>query len=101
MRVLHTNITNVDQSSNHHLHIPPSQDISKLITSALSEEKEKEKRQLNLFVKESQESDPRERKESDIEEIKELFQKHLEIQVKISNAFRVGKNHPKLANHIY
>ena len=37
-----TNATNVDQSSYGHLHTPPSQDISKLI-SALSEEKEKEK----------------------------------------------------------
>ena len=71
-----TNATNVDQSSYGHLHTPPSQDISKLIAYALSEEKKKEKQWLNLTahnLEESQESDPC-KKESDIEETMELFQ---------------------------
>ena len=91
---LHASVSNVVQSSNGHSHVPQSQDISKIVTSALSEEKEKEKRRLNLIIhnlKESQEVDPHKRKESDIKETKELCQKYLGVQVKISNAFRIGK----------
>ena len=73
---LHTSAPNVGQSSNSPSHTPSFQVITKIITLVLSEEKEKEKQHLNLIVhylKESQESDPHKRKESDIEVTMELF----------------------------
>ena len=62
----------------------------------LSEEKEKEKRCLNLIIhnfKESQESDPLNRKKVDINESTKLFQNYLGTQVSISNASRIDKKH--------
>ena len=84
--------------------ISPPQDISKIITSVLSEEKERDKRRLNLIIhnlKESHESDPQKRKEVDINESTKLFQNYLGAQVSISNASRIGKkcdntNKPRL-----
>ena len=67
----HPIVSSVEQSSSSPPNPPPSQDISKIITTVLSEEKEKEKRRLNLIIhnfKESQESDPLNRKEADINE---------------------------------
>ena len=54
----HANACNVEQSSTSPPRPPLSQDISKIITTVLSEEKEKEKHRLNHNFKESQESDP-------------------------------------------
>ena len=90
----HANVCNVEQSSTSPPHPPLSQDISKIITTVLSEEKEKEKRRLNLIIhnfKESQESDPQKRKEVDINESTKLFQNYLGAQVSIFNASRIGK----------
>ena len=92
---LHTHVPDrADQSNTSHSHTPPSQDISRIITSVLSEEKEKEKRRLNLIVhnlEESQESDPHKRKDFDIKETKEIFHKYLGVQVNITKASRIGK----------
>lgn len=92
----HTIVSSVEQSSSSPPNPPPSQDISKIITTVLSEEKEKEKHRLNLIIynfKESQESDPLNRKEADINECTKLFQNYLGTQVSISNASRIGKKH--------
>jgi len=92
----HSHVSNhTDQPSiTSHPHISSPQDISGMITSALSKEKEKEKWQLNLIVhnlKESQDSDPHKRKESDIKVTKDLFQEYLRVQVNVTNASRIGK----------
>ena len=90
----HANVCNVEQSSTSPPCPPLSQDISKIITTVLSEEKEKEKHRLNLIIhnfNESQESDPQKRKEVDINESTKLFQYYLGAQVSISNASRIGK----------
>lgn len=84
--------------------VTPPQDISKIVTTVLSEEKEKEKQRLNLILhnlKESPESNPQKRKECDIEETKKLFQNHLGVRVGVTNATRIGKknddtNKPRL-----
>ena len=64
---MHTSATNVDHSSNGHM--PLSHCIYIIVTSSLSDEKEKEKQQLNLIVYNLK------GKDLDIEETKEQFQK--------------------------
>ena len=63
-----------------------------------AEQKEKEKRQLNIIVHNLEESSASEgpaRKEDDISECKSLFQKYLGVTVSLHNAIRLGKRSDK------
>ena len=69
--------------------------------SLLSEQKEKEKRQLNIMIHKLEEStadDGQSRKQDDIKKCVSLFQNYLGAKVAITNAFRLGKksNRPRL-----
>lgn len=84
---------------------PPTQspqtfnpDIHSTITTILSEEREKEKRQLNLIVHqltESTKEDPQSRKSEDIDVSSKLIQKYLGTPVTITNAIRLGSKGAK------
>jgi len=68
--------------------------ISTAVTSALSEERDKEKRKLNLIVHNTVEptaEDGQARKKQDIDNISRIFQKNLGVNVKVTNALRLGK----------
>ena len=72
-----------------------------IAVSLLSEQKEKEKRQLNVIIHKLEEStanDGLSRKQEDIKKCESLFQKYLGAKVAITNAFRLGKksNRPRL-----
>ena len=90
------------------IYVSPSQDISKIITSALSDEKEREKWWLHLWqlhlivhnLERSQESDPRKRKQSVIQKPKEQFQ-IFRCSGYNCNAFTIGKSVEMLTNYVY
>lgn len=72
--------------------------ISTAVTSALSEERDKEKRKLNLIVHNTVEptaEDGQARKKQDIDNISRIFQKNLGVNVKVTNALRLGKKGDK------
>jgi len=65
--------------------------------TVLSEEKEKEKRKLNLIVHripESTSEDALERKEHDIEQVNSVFRDYLKVDVEVDSAMRLGKKDP-------
>lgn len=84
---------------------PPTQpsqtlnlDIHSIISTILSKEREKDKRQLNLIVHqltESTKEDPQSRKTEDIHVSSKLIQKYLGIPVTITNAIRLGSRGDK------
>jgi len=56
-------------------------------------EREKERRQLNLVlhnIEESSSSDGAVRKSEDMEKVKSIFEKYLDVLVSITKAFRIG-----------
>ena len=66
--------------------------VANIAVSINAEQKEKEKRQLNIIVHNLEESSASEgsfRKEDDITKCKSLFQKHLGVTVTIQNAIRL------------
>jgi len=89
--------TNISKPSS-----PPSQisedTVVNIAASITSEQKEKEKRHLNIIVhnvEESSAEDGKTRKIHDIEKCKDLFQTYLGTSVTIDKAFRLGKRSTK------
>jgi len=80
---------------------PPSlseDSVAHITVSLATEQKEKEKRQLNIIVhnvEESSATDGVSRKKDDISRCMTLFQTHLGISATINNAFRPGKKSAK------
>ena len=79
----------------------PPESAEQIAVSLLSEQKEKEKRQLNIMIHKLEEStadDGQSRKQDDIKKFVSLFQNYLGAKVAITNAFRLGKksNRPRL-----
>ena len=69
-------------------------EISTAVVSLLHDEKEKEKRCMNLIIHNLPESDAtsgNDRKQHDISKVTEVFNKHLGLSTKITNAYRLGK----------
>ena len=72
--------------------------MANLAVSINAEQKEKERRQLNVIVhnlEESSASEGSSRKKEDIDKCKSLFQTHLGVTVIIQNAIRLGKRSEK------
>ena len=72
--------------------------VEHIAISLVSEQKEKERRQLNLIVhklEESSANDGPSRKNDDIKRCESLFQTYLGIKVSITNAFRLGQKSDK------
>jgi len=68
--------------------------LSQLASTILSEQHEKERRQLNLIVhniEESSSESPQSRKQEDIAKVTSLLKDHLKIKCSITNAIRLGK----------
>ena len=69
-------------------------ELRNAISAVINEEKEKQKRKLNLIihnVKESNAEQPQARKEQDLATLQDIMSSQLNIQVRISNAIRLGK----------
>ena len=80
--------------------VPPitEESVANIAVSINAEQREKEKRQLNIIVHNLEESSASEgpsRKEDDITKCKSLFQKYLGVTVTIQNAIRLGKRSDK------
>ena len=74
-----------------------SVDISNALSSALTEEKERSKRQLNLIIHnldEAASDDVQTRKDQDTQKVSEIF-KHLGTKASVNNAVRLGKKGDK------
>ena len=74
-----------------------SVDISNALSSALAEEKERSKRQLNLIIHnldEAASDDAQTRKDQDTQKVSEIF-KHLGTKASVNNAIRLGKKGDK------
>ena len=74
-----------------------SVDISNALSSALAEEKERSKHQLNLIIHnldEAANEDGRTRKDQDTQKVSEIF-KHLGTKASVNNAVRLGKKGDK------
>ena len=72
--------------------------VASIAASLVGEEKEKERRQLNLVlhnIEESSSSDGSERKSEDIKKVTSIFEKYLEVSVSVTKAFRIGKRGTK------
>ena len=76
----------------------PPESAEQIAVSLLSEQKEKEKRQLNIMIHKLEEStadDGLSRKQDDIKKCVSLFQNYLGVKVAITNA-RKKSNRPRL-----
>ena len=74
---------------------PPLENLAHLI---VSEQKEKEKRQLNLVlhnVLEPLEQDASDRKSADLSKVTSLFSDYLGVTCSVTNAVRIGKKGTK------
>lgn len=72
--------------------------ISSAVASVISEEKDKDKRKLNLIlhnVVEPTADDGQTRKKEDIDHVSDIFHKSLGVPVQITNAIRLGKRGDK------
>ena len=70
-----------------------------MATSIVTEQKEKEKRQLNLIlhnIEESTEKEPLKRKKDDINKVTSLFTKYIGVETVVTNAVRIGEKGTKL-----
>ena len=75
-----------------------SDQISTAVVSLLHDEKEKEKRCMNLIVHNLPESDAtsgQDRKQHDISKVTKVFNKHLGLSANVTNAYRLGKKSDK------
>ena len=71
--------------------------VSHFATSILAEQKEKERRHLNITVHNMVESDDEDlsaRRAGDINEATSLFKEYLRIEPTVTNAVRIGKRQP-------
>ena len=74
-----------------------SVDISNALSSALAEDKERSKRQLNLIIHnldEAASDDAQTRKDQDTQKVSEIFE-HLGTKASVNNAVRLGKKGDK------
>ena len=71
--------------------IVASESAEEIAASLLSEQKEKERRQLNMMIHKLEESSAQDKKQDDIKKCEQLFQNYLGMKVAITNAFRLGK----------
>ena len=81
---------------------PKLTDITSALTSILSEEKEKEKRKLNLIVHEVPESTrsiAQERKAHDLDQVHTILKECLGLETTIENPMQLGKK--ILPKHVY
>jgi len=72
--------------------------INSTVTTLLAEEKEKEKRKLNLILHQIPESTSEaalERKAHDADHVKSIFENFLKIDTEIDTAVRLGKKDPQ------
>ena len=72
--------------------------LTHLATSIVAEQKEKEKRQLNLIlhkIEESVEEEPSNRKKDDIHKVTSLFTEYIGVETTVTNAIRIGKKGTK------
>ena len=72
--------------------------VASIAATLVNEEKEKERRQLNLVlhnIEESSSSDGSKRKDEDIQRVKSIFEKYLDVSVSITKAFRIGRKGAK------
>lgn len=75
------------------------QDVSQAVSSCMSEEKEKQKRKLNLIVHNLPEStldEGQQRKSDDICKTTDIFKEVLQVNSKVTNAVRIGKKGDKM-----
>jgi len=75
-----------------------TESVQHIASSLVAEQREKERRQLNIIVhnlKESASTDGAARKQDDINECVALLERYLGISVSISKAFRLGKKSDK------
>ena len=73
-------------------------DISTAVVSPLHDEKEKEKRCMNLIIHNLPESDAtsgQDRKQHDVSKVTKVFNKHLGLSAKVTNAYRLSKKNDK------
>jgi len=73
---------------------PISNELSNAVKSVINEEKERNKRKLNLIIHNIAESDADTseiRKQEDLKQVNDIFSKQLDIQTNISNIIRLGK----------
>ena len=87
--------THSSTSSSSHSHPTPSPHaLRDVVSSVINEEKDKQKRRLNLIVHnmaESSADQPLARKEQDIANLQDILTSHLQVRAHISNAIRLGK----------
>jgi len=72
--------------------------VAQIAASLVTEQKEKEKRQMNVIIhnlEESNAADGPARKQDDIKNCLSMFQTYLGLSVSITNAFRLGKRSQK------
>jgi len=72
--------------------------VARIAASLVTEQKEKERRQMNIIVhnlEESNASDGPARKQDDIKKCVSMFQNYLGLSVSITNAFRLGQRSDK------
>ena len=75
-----------------------SNDIAATVTSLINEEREKEKRKLNVIVHnlpECDDPDPSNRKSHDISKTSSIVDKYLSVPTTITQAIRIGKKREK------
>ena len=73
---------------------PTSDELSNAVKSVINEEKERNRRKLNLIIHNIPESEaeaPNIRKEEDTKQITEVFRKQLKVEANISSIVRLGK----------
>ena len=73
-------------------------DIAATVTSLINEEREKEKRKLNVIVHnlpECDDPDPSNRKSHDISKTSSIVDKYLSVSTTITQAIRIGKKREK------
>ena len=92
-----SNTGSFSSSNTNQLLASKSVDISTALSSALAEEKERSKRQLNLIIhnlEEAPSEDAQTRKDQDTQQVSEIF-KHLGVKTSVNNATRLGKKGDK------
>ena len=73
---------------------PTTDDLSNAVKSVINEEKDRNKRKLNLILHNIIESDaeaPETRKKEDLKQVMDIFDKQLNVQANISSVVRLGK----------
>jgi len=92
---IHYHLTHASGQSIHLSSQPTTPDeLRDAASSIISEEKDKQKRKLNLIIHNMAESNldqPQSRKEQDIINIRDILSSQLEVQPHITNAIRLGR----------